>query len=172
MSELYIAVHRTGDSNEELQHYGVKGMRWGVRRASKALSKATTREDKVKAVATLQKHREKASKEVAKLQQKQPKLERSVEKQIVKNDIKAAKLGDKAATKRKKAYGMFTSQKKAEKLIYKADKLQARADYLEVKSKKAKAKLARNETMQAAFKKGINEIDQTIASKGRRYING
>lgn len=172
MSELYIAVHRTGDSNEELQHYGVKGMRWGVRRASKALSKATTREDKVKAVAKLQKHREKASKEVAKLQKKHPKLEQSVEKKIVKNETKAAKLSDKAASKRNRAYGLFTSQSKSEKLIYEANKLQARADSLTAKSKKAKAELTRNETLQAAFNKGINEIDQTIASKGRRYVNG
>lgn len=172
MSELYIAVQRAGDSNEELQHYGVRGMRWGVRRASKQLSSATTKEQRDKAVSSLQKHKSKASKEVAKLQKKQPKLEKSVEKQIVKNDIKAVKLSDKAATKRKKAYRLLTSKKRSQKLIYKADKLQARADYLAVKSKKAKAKLARNEIMQAAFKKGINEIDQTLANKGRKFING
>lgn len=172
MSELYIAVQRAGDSNEELQHYGVRGMRWGVRRASKQLSSATTKEQHDKAVSSLQKHKTKASNEVAKLEKKRPKLEKKVEKQIVKNDIKAVKLADKAATKRKKAYGLLTSKKRSEKLIYKADKLQAKSDYLAVKSKKAKAKLARNETMQAAFKKGINEIDQTLVDKGRKFING
>lgn len=172
MSEVYIAINRTGDSNEELQHYGVKGMRWGVKRATKQLYKATTSEQKAKAVAKLQKHRDKASKEVAKLEKKHPKLEQKVEQKIVKNETKAAKLSDKAASKRNRAYGLFTSQNKSEKLIYEANKLQARADALNAKSKKAKAELQRNETMQAAFKKGINEIDQTLVSKGRKYING
>ena len=172
MSESYIAVHRAGDLNEELQHYGVKGMRWGVSRASKQLSNATTSEQKTKAVATLQKHRTKASEEIAKLEKKQPKLAKSVEQKIVKNDVQAVKLADKAAIKRRKAYGRFTSQKKSEKLIYKANKLQAKADYLSVKSEKAKAALSKNETLQASFKKGISEIDKTLTSKGRKYING
>lgn len=172
MSEVYIAVRRTGDPNEELQHYGVQGMRWGVRRATKQLSKATTEKQHDKAVAKLQKHKAKASKQVAKLEKKHPKLEKKVEQKILENDVEAARLADKASVKRNKAYGRFTSQKRAEKLLYKADKLQAQADYLAVKSKKAKAELAQNETMQAAFKKGINEIDQTLAKKGRKYING
>lgn len=172
MEKCEVVINRSQEFDDELQHYGVKGMRWGIRRASKRLSTATTKEQRDKAVATLQKHRTKASAQVAKLEKKQPKLAKSVEQKIVKNDVKAAKLSDKAAAKRKKAYGLFTSQKKANKLIYKADKLQARADYLAVKSKKAKAELAKNETMQAAFKKGISEIDQALVSKGRKFING
>lgn len=172
MSEIYIAVRRSNDPNEELQHYGVKGMRWGIRRASKQLSTASTKEQREKAVASLQKHRAKASAQISKLEKKRPKLEQKVEQRIVKNETKAATLSNKAAKKRRKAYGFLTSQSKSEKLIYKANKLQAKADSLTAKSKKAKSELTKNETMQSAFKKGINEIDQALVGKGRKFING
>ena len=172
MEQVYIAVRRSDDPNDELQHYGVKGMRWGIRRASKQFSTASTSDQKVKAVAKLQKHRAKASAQISKLEKKHSKLEKSVEKHITKNDIKAAKLSDKAAAKRKKAYGRFTSQSKSEKLTFEANKIQAKADSIAAKSKKAKAKLAKNETMQAAFKKGVREIDSKLVGKGRKYING
>lgn len=172
MSEVYIAVNRTGDSNEELQHYGVKGMRWGVRRATKQLAKATTKEEKSKAVAKLQKHREKASKEVAKLEKKHPKLEKKVEQNILKNETKAAKLHDKATTKSLKSERLFMRRGRRARLKYSARKLEKKAQSLQAKSDLAKAELKRNETMQAAFKKGINEIDQTLVSKGRKFING
>lgn len=172
MEQKHIAVQRTGDSNDEFQHYGVKGMRWGVRRATKQLSKSNTSEQRDKAVSKLQKHRAKASKEVAKLEKKHTKLQKTVEEKIVRNETAAAKLSSKAASKRNRAYGMFVSQDKSDKLIFEANKLQARADSLAAKSKKAKAELTRNETLQAAFKKGINDIDQVLANKGRKYING
>ena len=49
----------------ELYHYGVKGMRWGVRRAQKKLAKATTKEDRDKAIAALKKHKEKLEETVS-----------------------------------------------------------------------------------------------------------
>ena len=164
----YIVIRK----DDELMHYGVKGMRWGIRKATKQLSTATTTSERDKAVATLEKHRAKASKQVTKLEKKHPKLEKTVETKIIRNDVKAAKLSDKAATKRNKAYRRFISEKKASKLLYKANKLQAQADYLAVKSKKAKAELAKNEELQKIFKKGINDIDTVLVDKGRKFING
>lgn len=169
ITQNYEEIH---GNSEELMHYGVKGMRWGVRRASRSLTKATTAEGRDKAVATLNKHREKASAEITKLEKKRPKLEKRVEQNIVKNDTKAAKLYEKAAYKRNKAYGRFTSQSKAEKRIFEANKLEAKADVLKSRSEKAKAALAKNETMTKAFKQGIKDIDQTLVNNGRRYING
>ena len=46
------------ENNNELYHYGVRGMKWGIKKASKTLSsdKATS-EKKEKAVASLEKHK-------------------------------------------------------------------------------------------------------------------
>ena len=53
------------NNQEYLQHYGVRGMRWGIRRASKTLSKSSsTSEQREKAISSLQKHRAKATKKV------------------------------------------------------------------------------------------------------------
>ena len=81
----------------ELMHYGVKGMKWGVRRASKQLSKATTNEERDRAISKLEKHRSKASAKIDKLTKKQPKLQKKVDKAIQKNDVKAAKIDRQVA---------------------------------------------------------------------------
>ena len=70
----------------ELYHYGVKGMRWGVRRASKQLTKATTSDSRNKAIANLNKHREKASSEVSKLKKQRVKLDDKLRKATTKRN--------------------------------------------------------------------------------------
>lgn len=160
------------ESGEHLQHYGVKGMRWGVRRATKKLSKATSDDTKRSAVKTLQKHHAKGSAKIEKLKKKEPKLQAKADKAVVKYDTKAAKLKAKAAKKRKKMGGTFTSTKKAEKLYVKAMRLEAKAQTLTTKSEKAKSKVQANKTMQEAFKREIKNIDSALVKKGRAYING
>lgn len=160
-------------SDEELYHYGVKGMRWGVRRASKQLSNATTDKQREKAVSSLNKHREKSTDKITKLEKARPKLEKKVEQQITKNDVKATKLQQKAAHKRDKGYNaLLMSQKRRQKNIFKADRLQAKADALKADSEKAKAMLAKNDAMTKAFKQGISTIDKALVENGRRYVNG
>lgn len=154
-------------SQEELYHYGVKGMKWGIRKAQSSLSKATTSAERDKAVAQLQKHRTKASTEIAKLEKKRPKLEKEVHRHITKNDEKAAKLREKSAKLEKKAYGMFTSKDRASNMLYKAGKLDNQAKSLEAKSAQAKARLAKNEEMQKIFKQGINDIDKAVKDAGK-----
>lgn len=167
--ESYVAMKCSG--NDELKHYGVLGMRWGVHRATKNLSKAITDEERRKAIASLQKHRTKATNKVAKLQKQHTKLQKSVDQYINKSDIKAAKMKRKAAKLNKKAYGTFTSTKKAQKLLYKSEKLNIKADAIIAKSIEAKAKIAKNERLQAIFNEGISNIDQTLVSAGYKYIN-
>lgn len=160
------------ENNNELLHYGVKGMRWGVRRATKALSKATTDEQREKAVNRLEKHRVKAGRKIEKLDKARPKLERNVERAITKTDVKAAKLNSKADRLYSKANGLFVSERKAMERIQKANLLESRAKSLTVKSNEAKAKLAQNEAMTKAFRQGINDIDDALVAYGRKYVRG
>lgn len=159
-------------SNEELYHYGVKGMRWGVRRASKQLSNATDSASRAKAISSLNKHKQKGSAEIAKLEKQNIKLEKKVEDRAFTIDNKAAKLTAKAAKKRDKSYGLFVSQRRHRKLQFKAKKLEAKAAKLTTKSDQYKTKIEGNKEMVKAFQREINNIDQVLVDKGRKYING
>lgn len=171
---------------EELMHYGVKGMRWGVRRASKQLTKATTAEGREKAIATLNKHRTKGSNKITSLEKERVKLDDMLRKATTKDKVKASKLEAKAAKLDRKAAkniskstGMFTSSEKSKDLLVeaelykiKSDKLHAKASSLNANYEKAKAKVDANESMQKAFRTEISKIDKTLEKNGRRYING
>lgn len=157
--------------NNELYHYGVKGMRWGVRRATKQLSKATTGDKRDKAIASLNKHRNKASKQIEKLNAKRPKLEKAYDKAVTKTDIKIAKLESKKSKLERKATRFFTSEAKATKLLGKSAVLDLKINKLKASSNSAKAAMAKNEHMTKMFQKGISDIDSALASSGRKYVN-
>lgn len=159
------------ESNDELAHYGVKGMRWGVRRNTKRLRSddSGTRE---KAVASLQKARSKGAAEVAKLKKKGVKLEQKHEQHVIKSETKAARLNEKAAKQRNKAYGLFVSKNKMAKRLGKAQVLEAKANALTTKAANAKAKINSNEAMIKAFEREISNIDTALTSRGRKYVNG
>lgn len=100
--------------DEELYHYGVLGMKWGVRRAARALSKATTKEEKAKAAARLDKHVEKAGKKLSKIDNRIVKAQTKATKSLRKTDNfldpfrgyhkrKASRLGKKATKQMRKA---------------------------------------------------------------------
>ena len=169
----------------ELYHYGVVGMKWGVRRAQKALSKSEFDTDANRAFSKLQKHRAKGSAELTKLQKKHDKLEIKLAKSAKKDaekadklDQKATKLDNKAAKKMKKAARRFTSAEKALQLKTKADGLKLKSDLLKaeastlhVKYQRSKQKVDSNERMQKAFQTQIDKIDATFANYGRHYLD-
>lgn len=157
--------------SDELAHYGVVGMKWGVRRNTKLLRSGDGAK-REKAVANLQKHREKGSAQVAKLKKKGVKLEEKHEQHIIKSETKAAKLNEKAARQRRKAYGLFVSKNKTAKRLGKAVVLEAKASALTAKAAQAKAAINKNDAMIKAFEREISNIDTALSNRGRKYING
>ena len=159
--------------NNELRHYGVVGMKWGVRRASKQLSKATTDEARKKAVATLQKHRTKATNKIAKLEKQHTKLEKSKEARTIKSDLQARKMKANAARYKSAAVNrILITDTKRQKLMMKSMKLDVKADKIIAKSESIKAQIEKNEVMQKRFNQGISSIDQTLVEYGRKLVNG
>ena len=157
------------ESDETLQHYGVAGMHWGVRRAAKALSTSTTSEGHDKAVSSLNKHRTKASKKIEQLSSQRNKLEKKRTKQIMKSDIKSVKMNQKATRLRSKEFGLLSTKKRNDKLDYKARKLDIKASKLINKANATKAKIAKNQKMQDMFSKGIDNIDRTLSDNGKNW---
>lgn len=103
-----IIISRENESENDIKHYGVLGMKWGVHRAAKQYNSATTKTQKKQASDKLNSHMEKASKKLNKYYTK-------TNKQL-----------DKSVRKR---YGLFGSDKgyakaksKAERTAYKGNK--------------------------------------------------
>lgn len=158
--------------NAEIYHYGVKGMKWGIRRARKQLSKATTDSDRDKAISKLNSHRVKADKEIKKLDNKRPKLQKAYDRAVTKTDVKIAKLEQKSAATARKATRLFTSKEKAQRLILESQMLDMKIKELRSYSNTAKANLIKNNRMREMFEEGINDIDTTLIEYGRKYVHG
>jgi len=158
--------------NAEIYHYGVKGMRWGIRRARKQLSKATTSEDRDKAINKLNKHRQKASNEITKLDKQKPNLQKSYDRAVTKTDVKIAKMEQKSARLARRATRAFTSKDKAQELMVKSQLMDMKIKELKSYSNSAKANLAKNERMRQMFTEGIDSIDAALVEYGKQRIRG
>jgi hypothetical protein len=154
----------------ELYHYGVIGMKWGVRRASRQLSKATTKEQRDKAIGKLNKHRSKASAEIAKRKAKRPKLQERADKLFVKNDVRASNLKKRAGVYRRRASRVISTQFWRNWNHNKSERLYGRADKLRESSRAAKEMVERNETYIRMFSQGIDTIDATLINRGKRVM--
>lgn len=174
------------EQNDELMHYGVRGMRWGVRRASKQLERSTNSGTRDKAINALNKHKAKGESKVASLEKKRVKLNNDLHKATIHDKIRADKMESKAqkldakiAKNESKATAWYTSTNKVSKLMAKNTKLELRSNKLHTKAsvlnsnyEKAKSKIEANESMQKAFKTELKNIDNALVENGRRYING
>lgn len=155
--------------SDELYHYGVKGMKWGIRRNTKRLSSGDGAKS-AKAVDALKKHRAKASNEIGKLKEENVKLKKRHENNILKTNVKAAQLNKQAADNRRKASRMFVSRRRAQKYLTRAYLAETKARDLTARANETKAKMEKNDMMIEMFNRGINDIDHVLANRGRDYL--
>lgn len=173
MSDFVIT--RASQDTNELIHYGVLGMKWGVRKdPAKAYVKATSKQQKLD---------ENVYKTRQKYLKKSAKANSGVSIKFQKKQAKADKLQAKAD---KKKYGIFTNAKKAAELQVKADRAQYKANKYksqyekrnieqskaDSKYKKAQKKAERwTKQMNKTFEGyDVSKLSERTVSAGETYV--
>ena len=181
--------------NTELEHSGVKGMKWGVRRYQnpdgtltaegkkryksiglgtrgqvKKLYKAETQEGRDKAASKLAKRKDKVAKKITKLEAKNEKLERNREKQVLTSDVKAAQYQRQADIYTLRAGRRFQTSRGATKNARRAMEYQAEANEYESRALATKAKIAQNAKMRELLNTEMSNIDAFLVDAGHKYV--
>ena len=146
--------------SDELCHYGIRGMRWGIRRYQNP--DGTLTEAGRKRVSKLRDSN-------SRLTGKRDKLTKRMEFQTRKYANSISKANQKAAELRVKEYGLFTTKSRADKLEYKASKLEARAAQKAMRIDRTKARIAKIDALVSKNNRKISELNSAEISKGKDY---
>lgn len=159
-------------NNDELYHYGVLGMKWGVKRATKKFNSAKSSGDKEKAskaLSSLNKHKSKITKKLKYLNDENADLQKQKFKIDIKYQPKIAELDRKIAKYESKSYNAWTERgqmKNAEK----ATKLTVKVNKLKANSAKVKAAINKNEALTRAFSQTLSDVDSILVANGKKYL--
>lgn len=156
--------------NDELQHYGVLGMKWGVRRATNRVKKATKRKSYDKGIASLNKHKEKSKQKISKLEKQSEKLKAQRHKDITVNKARVAQMEAQAARYRRKANSMLNTEISSYMRNRKASKFESNAAQLNARMERTKSQIVKNADMRKTFNTAIADIDKTLIDYGKRIL--
>ena len=146
--------------SDELCHYGIRGMRWGIRRYQNP--DGTLTEAGRKRISKLHDSN-------SRLIGRRDKLTKRMESQTRKYANSISKANQKAAELRVKEYGLFTTKTRADKLEYKASKLEARAAQKAMRIDRTKARIAKIDALVSKNNRKISELNSSEISKGKEY---
>ena len=155
-------------SDEELKHYGVLGMKWGTHRARSLLNYTSDNKQKMankhaQGRALLNEHYNKTTDKISKLSRKLNKVSEKYDRIEQKYAMKEAKLRAKSNKYERKANNLrakiFGNPESNSKKIAKAYNLTLKADKIQAKRAKAKARVDRLLAKRNRFERGLNEIN-------------
>lgn len=177
MSEFYI-------ENGELYHYGIPGMKWGVRRSvaqlQRARGKLETRTEKLKSSVRYMKTQEskytaksekykqsnaKYESRIAKASAKKAEYDYKLNKALSKSNPDAEKVAK--LTAKSVAYKNEITRNQAK---LKFNKWQVKADSIREEARQAELKIKKNEKIMSVYGKTIDAIDNGTIQQGRYFM--